>query len=320
MAQPANLASTYDLPNAIREDLQDVIYNIDPAETPFMTNVGVGSAKATQHEWQTDSLAAVSFNAALEGDDPTAIAVSDTTRLTNHTQIMEKTVVISETDQAVEQAGLQDRLAYEMAKKMKELKRDMEHAFVGVSNAKVSGAEATARELASANTWIHTNTVFNSGGTPAGADPTGDGTDTPTDSGTQQAFTESMLTELIDEIWNSGGDPSIIMCGSFQKRAITGFTGNATRYKDADDRSVVNAVDVYVSDYGELQVVPNRYIRARDVLVIDPNFWEVAYLRPVQSRPLAKTGDNEKRQIIVECTLVANNEKSSGIVRDLTTS
>lgn len=320
MAQPTNLNSTYDLPNPIREDLQDVIYNIDPAETPFMSNVRSGSASQTYHEWQTDTLAAVSDNKVIEGNNPTGIALSDTTRLGNYTQISEKTVVISETDIAVQQAGITDRVAYDMAKKLKELKRDMEHACVGLNNAQVNTNEATAREFGSVQSFIATNDVFNSGGTPAGASPTGDGTDARTDSGTQQVFTEAMLESAVDLIWNSGGDPTMVLCGSFNKRKITGFTGNATRYKDADDRSVINAVDVYVSDYGELQIVPDRYVRTRDVLILDPDFWGLHYLRPVQSRELAKLGDNVTHQIIVEYTLAAYNEKSSGGVFDLTTS
>lgn len=320
MALPhANTMLTYDLTNATREDLQDVIYNIDPAETPFLSNVKVGVAKATLHEWQTDTLAAVADNKNIEGNDPTPKAPVNSSRLTNHTQIGEKTVFISDTEQAVDQAGITDRMAYEMGKAMRELKRDMENALVGLNNAKVAGNESTARELASVQSWIATNDVFNSGGTPAGASPTGDGTDARTDSGTQQVFTEAMLTSAIDLIWNSGGDPTIVLAGSFNKRKITGFTGNATRFKDADDRSVVNAVDVYVSDYGDLQIVPDRYLRSRDVLIIDPEFWGVHYLRPVQERPLAKSGDSEKRQLVVEYTLASYNEKSSGGVFDLTT-
>lgn len=320
MAQPTNLGDTYDLPTAIREDLQDFIYNIDPAETPFMTNVGTGVAKSTLHEWQIDSLAAVVDNKVIEGNNPTAISPVDTTKRNNYTQISEKTVILAETQLAVEQAGLNDRMAYEMAKKMKELKRDMEHACVGLSNAKAVGASGTAREFASYQSWVATNTVFNSGGAPAGADPTGDGTDVPTDSGTQQAFTEGMLESCIDLLWNAGADASVILAGSFNKRAITGFTGAAgTVFKDATDRTVINAVDVYVSDFGEMSVVPDRYLRSRDVLVFDPDFWALHYLRPVQSRELAKTGDNITQQIIVEYTLAALNEKSSGIIRDLTT-
>ena len=318
MAQPTNLASTYDLPNPIREDLSDVIHNIDPAETPFLSNVKSGSASQTFHEWQTDTLAAVGLNQKLEGDNPTAIALTDTSRVGNYTQISEKTVTISETDVAVNQAGITDRVAYDMAKKLKELKRDMEHAFIGINNLRVAGAEGTARESGSVTSWIATNDVFSAAGAPAGASPTGDGSDVRTDDGTPLVFTEAMLESAIDLTWNSGGDPTMVLAGSFNKRKMTGFTGNATRYKDADDRSVINAVDVYVSDYGELQIVPDRYLRTRDVLIIDPDFWSVDYLRPVQSRELAKTGDATTHQIIVEFTLAALNEKSSSGVFDLT--
>lgn len=314
MALPhANTVLTFDTPNAIREDLQDIIYNVDPAETPFFSNVKQGVAKSTLHEWQVDALVAPATNAVIEGDDPNPKAPADTTRRTNYTQISQKTVFVSESEMAVDQAGITDRLAYEMEKASRELKRDIENALVGVNQAKVAGNESTARQSASVNAWIFTNDDFGS----MGASPTGDGSNGRTD-GTQRAFTETLLTNAIDLIWASGGNPSMILLGSAAKRKLTAFTGNATRFKDADDRSIVNAVDVYVSDYGELQVVPDRYIRARDVHIIDPNYWSIQYLRPFQERPLAKTGDSEKRQIIVEWTLAALNEKSSGGVYDLT--
>jgi hypothetical protein len=314
MALPTNTATTYLLPSSIRQNLQDVVYNVDPAETPFLSNVRQGVAKSTLHEWQVDALAAPADNFVLEGDDPTAKVLVDTVKRTNYTQISQKTVIVTETDIAVENAGIVDRLAYEMEKASRELKRDIETTLVGTNKGKAVGAAGTARQAASVDAWIFTNDII---GTGLAASPVGDGVAGRTD-GTTGAFVEANLTAAIDLIWASGGDPTMVILSSGQKRLATAFTGNATRFKDADDRAVVNAVDVYVSDYGELQIVPDRYIRSRDVLIIDPEYWMISYLRPFQDRPLAKSGDSEKRQLIVEWTLAALNEKSSGGVFDRT--
>ena len=110
------------------------------------------------------------------------------------------------------------------------------------------------------------------------------------------------------------------MCGAFQKSKITAFTGNATKYKDVTDKTIVNAVDVYVSDYGELTVVPNRLMETDKVYVLQPDMFSVDYYRDFQTTDLAKTGDSEEKQMLVEYTLCSKNEKASGVILDLTTS
>lgn len=314
MAIPTNTFETYDS-IGIREDLADIIYNISPTETPFMSNVGKGSSKGTFHEWQIDSLEAAADNKAIEGDDATAAAVTPTTRVGNYTQIADKVISISGSDLAADNAGRASEMAYQMAKRGLELKRDMETTLVGTNKGRVAGSSGVARELGSVLSWIATNE--NVGAT--GAAPTGDGTDARTD-GTQRAFDETQLTDVIDQCWVSGGNPDVIMVGSFQKRAITGFTGNATKFKEVDDKKIVNAVDVYVSDYGELMVVPNRFMRARDALVLETDMWSVDFYRDFMTTDLAKTGDNERKQLLAEYTLVSKQEAANGIIADLTTS
>lgn len=300
----------------IREDLTNMIFDVSPTETPFISNARRTKAKQTTHEWQTDSLAAVSATTSVEGADASFSPASATTRLNNITEIIDKTVQVSGTLEATDRAGRDREMAYQEIKRGKEIKRDMEHHVVGLNNAKVTGSDSVARETASFQTWVNTNTSRGSGG----SDPTGDGTDTATD-GTQRAFTETLLGAVIDLIFNSGGDPDIIMAGSFNKRALTGFSGNADEKKiDVDGKKVINAVSVYISDYGSMNVVPNRFLRSRDVLVYEKSFWNLPMLREMQSTPIAKTGDSEKKQMLVEYALEASNEASSGIVADLTTS
>jgi hypothetical protein len=314
MAVPTNTFETYDSVG-IREDLADIIFNISPTETPFMSNVGKGSTKGTFHEWQIDALEAATDNKAIEGDDATNDAITPTTRVGNYTQIADKVIQISGSDLKADNAGRASELAYQLAKSGLELKRDMETTLIGTNKGRAAGSSGTARELGSVLSWVATNDSVGA----TGASPTGNGTDARTD-GTQRAFTETLLTDVIDACWESGGNPSIIMTGSFNKRKITGFTGNATKYKEVDDKKVINAVDVYVSDYGELMVVPNRFQRARDCWLLDPDMWSVDFYRDFSTHDLAKTGDSERKQMIVEYTLTSKQEASSGLVADLTTS
>jgi len=314
MAQPTNTFDTYDSIGE-REDLADVIYNISPTDTPFLSSAAKTQATAVLHEWQTDSLAAASTsNAVIEGDEATHDAVTPTTRLSNSCQIMDKTVVITGTQEAVDKAGRASELAYQIAKRAKELKRDME-AMLTTNNAEVTGGSSTARELGSLGSWVVTNDDLASDG----ASGAGAGNAAHTD-GTQRVFTEAQLKSVIKNVWNAGGDPSMVMVGPFNKQKLSGFTGNSTRFDAGADATLYTSVDVYASDFGQLQVVPNRFSRDRDAWVLDMNYWGIAFLRDFSMHELSKTGDSEKRQLLVEATLEARNEAASGLVADLTTS
>ena len=313
MAQPTNTFDTYDSVGE-REDLSDVIYNISPTDTPFLSSAAKTAATAVLHEWQTDSLAAASTsNAVIEGDEATLDAVTATTRLSNSCQIMDKTVVITGTQEAVDKAGRASELAYQIAKKAKELKRDME-AQITTNNAEVTGSATAAREMGSLGAWVATNDVMGTSGTSGSV-----GNTARTD-GTQRAFTEDLLKSVIKSVWNEGGDPTMIMVGPFNKQKLSGFTGNSTRFDAGADATLYTSVDVYASDFGQLQVVPNRFSRDRDCYVLDMNYWGIAFLRDFSMHELSKTGDSEKRQLLVEATLESRNEAASGLVADLTTS
>lgn len=295
-----------------REDLRDAIYNISPTDTPFMGNIGKGKAKATLHQWQTDTLAAAAANAQLQGDETTFAAVVPTTLVSNRTQISRKEVIVSMTQEMVEKAGRKSELALQLAKRSKELKRDME--FVCLNNqAPVTGNSTTAPQLRPANSWYATNDSRGA----SGADGTAS---TAATDGTQRALTETLLKNVHQLCWTAGGEPDMVMVGPFNKTVISGFTGNATRFDKSEDKRLTAAVDIYESDFGVLKIVPNRFQRERDVHVLQTDMWEIAYLRPMKTVDLATTGDAMKAHIIAEYTLVCRNEAASGIVADVTTS
>lgn len=313
MTQPTETFDSYDSIGT-REDLTDVIYNISPITTPFLSMSGRNKAEQTLHEWQTDSLATVdTSNAVIDGDDATHDAVAATTRETNRTQISDKVIVISGTQEVVNKAGRKSEMAYQIAKKSKELKRDMESIATQTQNL-LAGNSTTARLTRCVESWIETNVTHGAtGSTTAGV---------VTD-GTQIALTEALMKAKLQECWTEGGDPRILMCGPHNKGVISGFAGIATLYRDTapsnKQASIIGAADVYVSDWGELQVVPNRFSRDRTLLILDMDMWAISYLRPFRVQPLSKTGDSERRQLLVEWAVEARNEKASGKVADILT-
>ena len=315
MAQPTNTFDTYDSVG-IREDLSNVIHNISPEETPFYSKAAKKAAKNTLVEWQTDSLRASAVNAHIEGDATTAEARAATTRLGNYTQIFKNAVVVSDSDDNVDNAGRAKEIAYQTLKIAKEQKLDIEKALFA-NNARAAGNSTTARELAGAPAWLTTNTVAGAGG----ADPTGDGTDARTD-GTQAAFSQANFDTVMQSIWVAGGKPDTVYLSAFQMNVALGFTGNNNQRSSvqAGDERVVKSLAVYVTPWGSVEFMPSRENRSRDVFVMQDDMWEVASLRGTKNVALAKTGDNTTRQVVTELTLCAKNEASCGIIADCTTS
>lgn len=313
---PTNSTETYDLVG-LREDLTDAIWNVDASDTPFISSIGKVRAKGTFHEWQTDTYAAPAANIVVEGADAAFTTAAATVRRGNYTQISQKTVRISGTVEAVDKAGRKSEMAYQLLKRGVELKTDMELRLVGTNAARAVGNDTTGRQAAGLLSWIYTNDDH------VGTSPTGDGSDARTD-GTQRAFTETLLGNCLDAIYaTSSGtlNGHIILATPKQKRILTGFDGNAGSVTHENtDKKVINAVDFYVSDYGTLKVVPHRTTmqRERDVFVLDLSMWKLAMLRDMVTMDIAKIGDADRKQMLVEYTLEARNEKSSGGVFDLT--
>ena len=298
-----------------REDLSDVIYNISPTETPLLNTLARTKATAVYHEWQTDSLAAsTTANAAVEGADATSATLAPTTRLGNYTQIVQKTIQVSGTLETVNKAGRKSEKAYQLARASSELKRDIE-TILCANQGRSAGSSSTARTMGSMLSWLTTNVDKASNG----ANPTTIGVSTRSD-GTARTFTETLLKNVIAEVYDSGGAPKILMVGTSGKQKVSSFAGIAAqRYMAPSDAptTIIGAADVYLSDFGSVSVVPNRFMRSRDAFVLDPEYAAVAYLRPFATNELARAGDSDKTQILAELTLEMRNEAAHGLVADL---
>lgn len=322
MAIVSGTGTRYDM-QGLRESLHDRIYDISPEDTPFVMGAGRGpNAKQTLEEWQTDSLTAAGANAQIEGDEATFTTPSATTRVGNYTQIMRKTLILSDTLEQVDKAGRRSELAYQLAKRGAEIKRDLE--FTLLANTGGSGGNTTtARSMASMGAWVKTNTsIGTSGGDPSYT--TGVPSAARTD-GTQRAFTEAIAKTVIQAGWTQGAKFTTLMVGPVNKQRVsTDFAGIATRNYDlsnvsAKPMAAIASIDVYVSDFGVMRVVPNRFQRERDAWFLDFEFVELRYLRPLSQVKLAKTGDAEKRMMVQEVTLCVKQEAALGGAFDLTT-
>lgn len=323
MAQVAGTTDTFDL-IGIAEDVEELINNISPTETPALTMAKRIKATNVLHQWQTDSLAAAATNRAVEGDDSTYATASPTTMLSNYTQIVKKSVMISGTADAVKKYGRKEEFAYQMMKKGKEIKRDIEYAMVR-NQASSAGSTSVARSSAGLESMIAGNRVFpattNSVGTTAGFAA---GLWTAPVDGTTAAFNETALVSALDAAWTDGGDPSIIMVNSSQKRAMAAF-GGASKFAGVSVNQgrtaqsvVIGGVDLYISDFGEHKVVLNRYMRTTTVLCLDPDYLSVAFLRPIKFEERAKTGDATRGELLAEWCLVVGNPDAHAKVQDVT--
>lgn len=311
MSQVSGTTDTYDLVG-IAEDVEDAIFNISPTETPLLTMAKRKTATNTLHQWQTDALAAVAANRQIEGDDASFATATPTVMLANRTQISRKTVVVSGTADKVKKYGRAKELARLVTKYGKELKRDIEYALV-TNQASNAGGSGTARSSAGLESMI-TNAVYGALATTATTPGYAGGDWTaPTDGTATSTFTETNLVNALAMAWQDGGDPSVVMTNNQQKRVIATFAGAnafAGFYNPNQGKAqgaVIGGVDVYVSDFGSHKIVLNRYMRQSTVFCLDPEYLSVAWLRPIQMSDLAKTGDAEKKMLLGEFTLVADN-------------
>ena len=295
----ATAFKTYDA-TAIREDLSDVIYDISPTDTPFMSSIaGKGSVSNTLFEWQTEALAsAVINNYHVEGADAGTAATTVTARVTNQTQISKKVVEVSGSHEAVNNAGKKSELAHQLAKASKELKRDMEGSLLA-NNAAAAGNASTARETRGAAHWITTNV------TDAGT------------SGTHAAMVEADVLAAAEAVWTAGGEASTILLGATNKKLITAMSGRADSVRSVSDNNttIQNAVDVYVSDFGTYNIVMDRFCDQDVVYFLDHDMWSVDYLRDFQTVDIARAGDGEKKMLLVEYGLRCGNEAANAKIR-----
>jgi hypothetical protein len=311
MAATIAASKVYDLSGgALREDLRDIIYDISPTETPFMSGIGRGKANSTTHEWLTDALTAAAKNAAIEGDAFTAVARTLPARLKNYTQIARKDYEVTGTAQRVEKAGMRELLAYHTARAAKELKRDMETDLLSDEPAS-AGTSVSARVSGGAEAWIYApnHISINQSAATTTAPVSGFATSPVTD-GTATAFTETGLKSMLQQAWSSGGETDVILVGATLYNTISGFTGIATRFRDVGSRQqaqIIGAADVYVSAYGSHTIKLSRFQRATTVFCMDMSTWEVAYLRPFTTIDIAKVGDADRKTLLTEYCLVAKS-------------
>ena len=305
---------------AVREELHDTISNIAPTQTPFMSNIGSDKAENTYVEWLTDTLAAADDdNAVINGDDAGNDALTDAVRLANYTQLMDKVVGISTTTQAVKAAGGQNKMSYQMLKKSKEIKRDMEKRLCSAKPA-VPLADGTAGKSAGAVAFIRTNGSRGSGGAASTLSGTTSGyvSAAPTN-GTLRTVTEAMLKDAVQDAWNEGGEPTLALMSGPIKQTFSGFAGIAQQRRETGSKAatIIGAADVYVSDFGDISFVPSRFTTGRDVMVIDPSLWSVRYLQRFNTEDLAKTGHADRKLLAVEFTLKCANELGNANIADV---
>ncbi len=321
----------YDLATSgdnVREDLSDVIYNITPTEVPAQANFGRGTSKQTLREWQIDELAAAASNAVVDGADFGSDESDEAFRIGVYMQISIKYLAVSRRANIVNKAGRRAELSYQIAKKGKELRRDVEFEICQ-GNATVAGNSTTPSETAGLRGWIKTNTHRESGGAePALSNTTfGEPTTGETDGTIPVAMHEDRLLEQLADCYIAGGNPNMLMLGPVMKQKFSSYMFGAdariaTQYQDQGPVnrggvSVVGAVDVYVSDFTVLDIVPNRFQRERDGWILDNEFWDVTYLDGYKTETISKIGDAERRHILVDWGLKSNNEAASAHYADI---
>lgn len=325
MAQEANTYETYDAVGN-REELADRIYMITPEKTPFLSLIGRKDAKSVHPEWQTDTLATPDTdNNQPEGNEWTYDSVTPTTRVGNYTQISEKGIVISRTQESVDKAGRKSELAREIAKKGRELKIDMEAILLSNQAASAgTGNGATNRKLAGFRAWLATNDSIGSGGSSGSF---ANGIQGAATNGTQRALTKVLLDDVILSTANAGGEADVLMLSNYNKTVFSRILDDADvvslrKEVKGGQATIVAAADAYQSDFGLITVVPNVQMTragatiARNVFLIDPSMVALATLDDIAVRTPAKTGDAEKRVLNVEYTLMVANEAAHGVVAD----
>ena len=312
MAVPANTVVVSSRTN-VKPDVEEIIKNISPFETPVVTMAKAIKATGKYHEILNDELSTAGTNVNAEGDDDTASASTPVVRTANRCQIIKSVASVSKTQEAVGMYGYKSQLAYELAKRGKECKLDLEFA---ASRNQASAASASGDTMAGLESSIATNVVvaagtgastpgFSNGDTAAPTDPTGAAT----------AITETMVKNAMRLAWNNGGQPDMMVVGPVAKQTISGFTGIASVYRTIPESnknpvSIMAAADIYVSDFGEIKVVPSRVSRPQTALLIDTEYLGMATLRPFQTYDLGVTGDNHKSTIVFEGTVVCQSEKA----------
>ena len=283
-----------------KEDLNPVITNIAPSETPLYSAIGAASATATYHEWLEDDLGDAASNAKAEGFTYATTKPGTRERLGNYTQIMSRGYEVTDTQEIVQKNGLTSEMAYQMAKCAKLIAKDCEKAIMEQSTRSAGDntqSTPTARSMGGIPYWVTTNVLDNSS--------------------VARDFTPDLLNDALEDCYDVGGAPSIAVMGGTLKRTMSGWNGGAMKTIDADTSKITQKIDVYESDFGMLKVLLDRYTPSGKVYVLDPSLWKKATLRPFKNLDLPKTTDSIKKVIVGEWTLEARAEQANAIIADL---
>jgi hypothetical protein len=307
--------STVSNTSGLAEDFEDIIFDVSPTDTPMLTLAKRKKADARYHQWQEDALAAASSNKVEEGADASYGTAAGTTTLGNYCQISTKTVDISRTLDIVKKYGRKSEVAFQLMKRGKELKRDMEFTI----SRNQASASTTARATASWETMISGNLVRANSAQTADYSVRGFSAAswTAPEDGSLVTFIEADLVSALGLAWEDGGDPSIVMMSKKNKNLFNAFSGVATKYnevKGTNQATVTGASDIYVSSYGNHTVKLNRYMRDEAVFCLDPEYISVAYLDGIKKEKMAKTGDAERYLMTVEYALVVDNRNAHATI------
>lgn len=315
MAQINNVFDTYDA-QADREQLSNVIYNISPTATPFMSSIGKNSIKNVVFDWQTEALPTVDASGEIEGFrlDGATSASTATVRKTNVAMISKRDATVSGSQETSDPAGKKSEMAHQLAIMAKALKRDMETALCQ-KGARTTGSNTQARVTGGFESWMTSNVSRGTGGT-SGGDGVAPGDATTAN---RRALTEPLLKSVLQSCFQNGGEPSLAICGPVNKQVISGFTGRSQARQFVDANTVEASVSIYASDFGELKIVPSNFSRDRSLLLVDPEYAKVSYLRDFKTVDIATVGDATSKMLLVEFGLEVGNEAAHGIVADLTT-
>lgn len=300
----------------VREDLSEKIGELFPDDTPFQRAIGTSTVQNTYTEWQTDSLVAANHdNKTLQGDDLANESRPNTVRVGTHTQIFKKVIGSSTTVEWTNKAGRRSELARETMKAGREIRTDMEKRFLG-NYASVAATAGVAGETAGALAWLTSNVSRGATGASGGFSA---GIVAAATNGTQRAYTEPLLKGVLEDIWTNGGNPQMVITNGAQKQIAAAFAGLADQRRETGNKriTIVAGADIYVSDFGELQFVPDRFASDRDALIVDPEYWDVGIGDALKIMPLAKTGLAERRAMYAEVALRCLNQAASGVVADI---
>lgn len=315
MAVPANTIQNV-ARVGVREDLSNKIAELFPDDCPFQGAIGTSKVSNTYTEWQTDGLAAANeANASIQGDDLANSARANTVRVGTHTQIFTKVVSSSTTVEWTNKAGRKSELARELMKSAREMKTDMEKRFVG-NYASVAAAAGVAGLTAGAQAWLTSNVSRGATGANGGFSA---GIVAAATNGTQRPYTETLLKGVLQSIWTAGGNPKMVITNGAQKQLAAAFPGLADARRESGNKriTIVAGADIYVSDFGEIQFVPDRFADARSALIVDPEYWDVGVGEAMTTFDLAKTGLADRKAIRAEAALRCLNQAASGVVADI---